>query len=551
MDRTLPQLPVLGSTTSAPSGGGGVRTLVDEFLAEQASTTAVERYATAHDALDESATPVQARWYRDLLPATPPGDGQQWAFEVDLDACSGCKACVTACHSLNGLDDDAAWRSVGLLTGTADRAVVQPVTTGCHHCADPGCLSGCPVDAYVKHDDGVVEHLDDQCIGCTYCTLTCPYEVPQYDAGRGIVRKCDLCHDRLAEGEAPACVQACPTEAIRITVVDVADAGRADWGFAAPDPAATRPSTVFRSTRDLSTDVAPVDDHLARPRHAHPPLVAMLVLTQLAVGTFVGVEVLRLVGALDAAGAVAASVVALLLTGLALLASLAHLGRPHLAWRAVLGLRHSWLSREIVAFGAFAPLGALHAVRMAGVVPVLDVVPPVLTGVLAGVTGLAALGTSVMVYVATRREGWGPVRVGTRFVLTAVGLGAPGTAVAGRVLGVDLRALGWLVAVAAVAAAAALVVDLLARCPGPAGTTRARTAALLRGPLDGLVRLRTGAGLLCIALMAGTGLLLARGGDGPVVVFAVGGLLLGVLAEAVARWWFFAAEGSPRMPGVR
>ncbi|MBW3547816.1 MAG: hypothetical protein KY452_06750, partial [Actinobacteria bacterium] len=82
-------------------------------------------------------------------------------------------------------------------------------------CAEPGCLDGCPVDAYEKDPvTGVVRHLDDQCIGCSYCTLTCPYEVPQYDAGRGIVRKCDMCHDRLAEGEAPPCVRACPTEAI-------------------------------------------------------------------------------------------------------------------------------------------------------------------------------------------------------------------------------------------------------------------------------------------------------------------------------------------------
>ena len=235
---TLPSLPVLPARP-APSAGtaDGVRTLVDEFLAEQGCTSAVERFSTAHDRLDASAAPTQARWYRDLLPASAPGPGQQYAFEVDLDACSGCKACVAACHSLNGLDEGEAWRDVGLLVGTGDNALLQPVTTGCHHCAEPGCLEGCPVDAYSKDPvTGVVQHHDDQCIGCSYCTLTCPYEVPQYDAGRGIVRKCDLCHDRLAEGEAPACVQACPTEAIRIAIVRRRGRGPARLGLRRPGP---------------------------------------------------------------------------------------------------------------------------------------------------------------------------------------------------------------------------------------------------------------------------------------------------------------------------
>ena len=82
-------------------------------------------------------------------------------------------------------------------------------------------MKGCPVNAYEKDPvTGIVRHLDDQCIGCQYCTLTCPYEVPQFSKRRGIVRKCDMCSDRLAEGEAPACVQACPNEAISITIVE-------------------------------------------------------------------------------------------------------------------------------------------------------------------------------------------------------------------------------------------------------------------------------------------------------------------------------------------
>ncbi|MFN0069398.1 MAG: hypothetical protein ACKVYV_17385 [Limisphaerales bacterium] len=88
-----------------------LRTLVDELLGAERSHTAVERFTAWHERL--VAAPAGGAAYRAVLPATPPGPGEQYAFEVDLDACSGCKACVTACHSLNGLEDGGSWRRVG------------------------------------------------------------------------------------------------------------------------------------------------------------------------------------------------------------------------------------------------------------------------------------------------------------------------------------------------------------------------------------------------------------------------------------------------------
>src|SRR5215213_11955232 len=196
--------------------------LVEELLADQQSFTAVEQFSRAHD---EHALAPGSR-YRNLIPLEAPRPGEQYAFEVELDRCSGCKACVTACHSLNGLDENETWRDVGLLVSAPSKpwkpvpAIQQTVTTACHHCVDPACLNGCPVLAYEKDPiTGIVRHLDDQCIGCQYCVLKCPYEVPKYSERLGIVRKCDMCAGRLAVGEAPACVQACPNEAIRIEVV--------------------------------------------------------------------------------------------------------------------------------------------------------------------------------------------------------------------------------------------------------------------------------------------------------------------------------------------
>src|SRR5262245_13350611 len=101
----------------------GLPSLIDALLQEQQSLSAVEQFASLHDDLSR---PLQEKYYRSLLPARPPGPGEQYAFEVDLDRCSGCKACVTACHALNGLDETETWRDVGLLLGgTATLPVLQ------------------------------------------------------------------------------------------------------------------------------------------------------------------------------------------------------------------------------------------------------------------------------------------------------------------------------------------------------------------------------------------------------------------------------------------
>jgi Fe-S-cluster-containing dehydrogenase component len=389
---------------TAPPPPEETRTVIDALLAEQRELTAVERFARWHESHDLPPAPS----YRHLLPLTAPAAGEQYAFEVDLDRCSGCKSCVAACHSLNGLDDGETWRGVGLLVTQPSTLNPQPftqhVTTACHHCVDPGCLNGCPVLAYDKDPlTGIVRHLDDQCIGCQYCTLTCPYEVPQYNAKLGIVRKCDMCSDRLAQGEAPACVQACPNEAIRITVVgqgeveekyrgrqSAASTGnskseirnpksegnpktedrnsdfgfRASFGFrisdfgfnfnsflpASPDPAITLPTTRYVSARPLPENLLAGDAHEAPLQAAHWPLVWMLVLTQLGAGGFLFL-------ALNfRAAQPGLAIIALASTLLGLAGSFLHLGRPRKAWRAFLGLRRSWLSREIVVFGLFALL---------------------------------------------------------------------------------------------------------------------------------------------------------------------------------------------------
>src|SRR5688572_22831409 len=239
---------------------GELRTLLDQVIADQGQLTAVAAFSLAHD-----RGAIKTPHYRDLIPLSLPKPGQQFAFEVDLDRCSGCKACVAACHSLNGLDDHESWREVGtLISNDWRRPFRQTVTTACHHCVDPGCLNGCPVLAYEKDPvTGIVKHLDDQCIGCQYCVLMCPYDAPKFNAERGIVRKCDMCSDRLANDEAPACVQSCPNGAIRITVIDQAQAVQESQtnvflpGAAAPE--ITIPTTTYKTKKSLPRNMLPAD----------------------------------------------------------------------------------------------------------------------------------------------------------------------------------------------------------------------------------------------------------------------------------------------------
>ncbi|HWA86395.1 MAG TPA: 4Fe-4S dicluster domain-containing protein, partial [Opitutus sp.] len=375
--------------------------LLAELLAEQQRLdTPVARFSTAHDAGTANGL---AALRAQLIPLSAPAAGEHYAFEVDLDACTGCKACVTACHSLNGLDETETWRDVGLIVGGHPRhPVQQTVTSACHHCADPACLNGCPVLAYEKDPaTGIVRHLDDQCIGCQYCILKCPYDAPKYNARLGIVRKCDLCHGRLAAGEAPACAQACPTHAIRIVTVPLA--ARADTsGFlrAAPDPAGTRPTTRYRSRRAGLQHLRAADANALRPQPAHWPLVIMLTLLSLAVGC----EWSAVAGRVFAGGGFVRAALwlgwAAGVSGLG--ASVAHLGRPERAWRIFLGWRRRWLSREAVAFAAWLAVAsaALAEPRLAAAAAVL---------------GSAGLFCSVMIYVDTRRVFWRWGRTAPRF----------------------------------------------------------------------------------------------------------------------------------------
>jgi len=554
---------------SPPSDAG--RLLIEDLLYEQQLLTPVARFSRKHESGD---LPAQAKYYQDLIPLSAPKQGEQYAFAVDLDACTGCKACVTACHSLNGLDDEETWRDVGVLFGgTLAEPVQQTVTTACHHCVDPACMNGCPVNAYDKDPTtGIVRHLDDQCIGCQYCILKCPYDVPKYSKKRGIVRKCDMCSSRLAVGEAPACVQACPNEAIRITIVNIEQiaAERRQKNSllpSAPDSNYTLPTTQYLTSKNLPANMRPADYYKIKPEHSHLPLVVMLALTQLSVGAFSFAIILRMFFPADLMGAVTPfhSLVALLLGLVALGASTLHLGRPLHAWRAFVGLKTSWLSREIIVFGLFANLAMIYAglfwlpamSSFTGIHFWPRLSDPLFQnalGVAVAISGTAGIYCSIMIYQDTRRTFWRTTVTSLKFAGTTLLLGVatilfsllcqskfePGIALQNSFHQAVTLLCEFLLLITIAKLLGELTVFL--HLKDREWTSMKRTAILMARNLRGATLAR-------FLLGAIGGILLPICVIGGLEYAGVAAIFFCLLGELLERYLFFKAVISPKMPG--
>lgn len=154
------------------------------------------------------------------IPDRSPAPGEQYRFHLDLTKCIGCRCCEVACNEQNNNPAKIHWRRVGEIEGGSYPFTQRLyLSKGCNHCLEPSCMLGCPVEAYRKDlETGIVLHSAKTCIGCQYCTWNCPYGVPQYNPERGVVGKCDLGYNGLAEKREPACVNACPLSCVPLRV---------------------------------------------------------------------------------------------------------------------------------------------------------------------------------------------------------------------------------------------------------------------------------------------------------------------------------------------
>jgi formate dehydrogenase iron-sulfur subunit len=159
---------------------------------------------------------------------------------VDLTRCIGCRKCEQACAEVNGLPqpersfedltvldakrrpDERSFtvvnRYVSGKIDERDQLVPTFVKLQCMHCQDPACASACIVGALTKKDNGAVHYDVSKCIGCRYCMVACPFEIPAYEYHDPItprVMKCTFCYERVSkEGKLPGCAEICPVEAI-------------------------------------------------------------------------------------------------------------------------------------------------------------------------------------------------------------------------------------------------------------------------------------------------------------------------------------------------
>jgi formate dehydrogenase iron-sulfur subunit len=148
---------------------------------------------------------------------------------VDTTMCIGCRSCEAACSEANHLPepvmfgDEAVFakpRTTSASTYTVvnryanprDKATPRFVKTQCLHCLQPACASACPANALQKTAEGAVTYRADRCLGCRYCMVACPFDVPKFQYERAVptVQKCSFCFSRQQQGKVPACVEACP-----------------------------------------------------------------------------------------------------------------------------------------------------------------------------------------------------------------------------------------------------------------------------------------------------------------------------------------------------
>jgi len=149
---------------------------------------------------------------------------------VDLTLCIGCRGCQVSCKEWNErkagktsfkgdftnptkLSSDCYTNIRFVETEKQARPAWNFVKNQCLHCKNPACVSACPVHALTKSAQGPVMYDFDKCIGCRYCMLACPFDIPKYEweSTQPWMQKCSFCSERIEDGMLPACIKTCPT----------------------------------------------------------------------------------------------------------------------------------------------------------------------------------------------------------------------------------------------------------------------------------------------------------------------------------------------------
>ncbi len=163
------------------------------------------------------------------------GYPDSFAVLHDTTLCVGCRSCEAACNKVNELPPPnrpfkdlseldkrrrttaKAYTVVNRFQQPSQSSKTVFVKKQCNHCLEPACASACFVRAFKKTPEGAVTYDPTVCVGCRYCMMACPFEIPAYEYDKALdpkVMKCTMCYPRVQKGQLPGCVEACPKEAL-------------------------------------------------------------------------------------------------------------------------------------------------------------------------------------------------------------------------------------------------------------------------------------------------------------------------------------------------
>lgn len=141
---------------------------------------------------------------------------KRYAFYFEPHRCIKCWACEIACEQWHGIKAGTVKlrKVIEVTAGTFPDVTRIFLSVSCRHCANPPCIKACPTGAInQRFEDGIVTVDSKKCIGCRSCLEACPFGIPQFGED-GIMQKCDMCLERIENGQIPVCVATCPTGAL-------------------------------------------------------------------------------------------------------------------------------------------------------------------------------------------------------------------------------------------------------------------------------------------------------------------------------------------------
>ncbi|MCK5820413.1 MAG: 4Fe-4S dicluster domain-containing protein [Bacteroidales bacterium] len=307
-------------------------------------------------------------------------------FIFDINKCVGCMACVVGCSIENGTLPKMNWREVNTFNQIKHPDLpVFHFSLACNHCEEAPCMHNCPALAYTRDEKtGAIIHHAEACIGCKLCTWACPYDAPKFNEATGVIEKCTFCIDRIDIGQKPACADACPIGALDFGLENIPDSDIIVPGFV---NRSIRPSIRIVPLRENSTspeiwNLDATDTTVEEAINMSPKPVSKVQLSKEWVLVVFTLATACLVGWLGAnvIDGIPIKLQWFLPIGLiTMLLSSVHLGKKLRAWRSILNIRRSWLSREIVSFVGFLGLGSLYLALDIAVLGYIALVSGILT----------------------------------------------------------------------------------------------------------------------------------------------------------------------------